>query len=381
MRRRVVVLAAVVASFGVPGFRIYGFGAIASAQDSHFHDSSGRALDAFHQALQESDQRVVRIAVYGASHTAGDAYTGELRRRLQARYGDGGPGWVMAATPFAFYHHERVAIAANGWTGRKIRGRERRRDHYGYAGFFVEGTNVQSELHTDTPVAHAVVHYLQHPRAGVLYAEGQASERLESGPRAFRSVDLGATQSVRLRSEGEARVFGVSWENERGVVVDSLGVPGARVWDQEPWREAGLRAHLAERPVDLVAFAYGTNEAANARVSIADYRRRLGRVLRRWRTRAPQASCLLVGPGDWPKRTRRGYVPRPRLTEIIRVQRRAASAHGCAFFDTFAMMGGEGSMVRWVAEGLALSDHVHFTEAGYQRMGAALFRSIQPSGE
>ena len=36
-------------------------------------------------------------------------------------------------------------------------------------------------------------------------------------------------------------------------------------------------------------------------------------------------------------------------------------------------MGGEGSMARWVEEGLADADHVHFTERGYARLGRALY--------
>src|SRR5207302_11012269 len=43
--------------------------------------------------------RPVTILQIGDSHTAADFFTGELRKRLQARYGDGGVGYVTAGRP------------------------------------------------------------------------------------------------------------------------------------------------------------------------------------------------------------------------------------------------------------------------------------------
>lgn len=346
--------------------------------------SQDEPLAAFHQALEHASQRRARVVVYGASHTAGDEFTSEVRRRLQSRYGDAGPGWVMPASPFPYYHHARVQIAARGWRGLKVRGRERARTEYGYAGFAVEGVTATSQLTPDVPVDHIEVHYLGRARGGTIRLRTSAGELASidtsAGRGAQRQVyELDApVQSVSIELEGGlVRIFGVVLERKgNGVTLDAFGVPGARVWDQVPWRARSISAQLESRPPDLWALAYGTNESAMNRVSMREYRRRLNVAMRRWKSWAPQASCMLIGPGEWPRRTRRGWIARPRTQEIINVQREVAAAQGCAFFDTFAMMGGEGSMVRWVEQGLAIGDHVHFTEAGYQRMGAALHQAL-----
>ena len=340
------------------------------------------ALAHFHRALRQGRARVL---VYGASHTAPDVYTGELRRRLTARFGDGGPGWVLPGYPFAFYEHDRVAIESRGWEGRVLRYGARRPTRLGLAGFALDAAApAEASLHMPGSVDVVEVHYLRQRGGGTITVEiaGRTSTIDTSAGRpgaghAFIRND-GDVRSLRIRSSGRVRLFGVTLERSGdGVTVDAFGVPGARFHDQAPWDEGTLRASLSARAPDLVAFAYGTNEGVSGRPSIGTYRRRLRDGLARWRRLAPAASCLLIGPGDVPRRRRDGvWVPRARLAAVIEVQRVQAREAGCAFFDTRAMMGGAGGMEHWVQAGLAIGDRVHFTEAGYRRMGAALYRAL-----
>jgi len=341
------------------------------------------ALTDFHRALRAGRARVY---VYGASHTAPDVYTGELRRRLQARFGDGGPGWVIPASPFPFYDHAQVTLGGTGWVGRKVRYREQRRDAYGLAGIALDASG-QARARVRLREGHSdrvAVHFLRQPGGGrlMLGVGGQMHAIDTAGPRriadSFEVALDEAVDDVSLRAEGRVRVFGLTLEQQGGgVVVDAFGVPGARFRDQEPWDEPTLRAQLRGRPPDLVAFAYGTNESDQRRVPIETYREHLRAGLARWRRLAPRASCLLIGPGEWPRQRSDGTLaPRRRTNQIIAVQREEAQLSGCAFFDTFRMMGGEGSMTRWVAADLAIEDHVHFTDEGYRRMGAELHRAL-----
>ena len=88
----------------------------------------------------------------------------------------------------------------------------------------------------------------------------------------------------------------------------------------------------------------------------------------------------LVGPDptDWPLKPDETGVRnhRPRIDAVIAVQKRVAAEYGCAFWDAFAAMGGSGSMVRWVANGLAGRDHVHLTRSGYELLADRLTRDL-----
>ena len=112
------------------------------------------------------------------------------------------------------------------------------------------------------------------------------------------------------------------------------------------------------------------------------YEADLRKVVRRVRSVVPGASCVLVGPTDAPKRRGKGrarrYVSRPRTADVTEVQRRVARDLGCGFFDTYTYMGGDLSMLRWVAHRprLGAKDHVHFTRRGYARLARGLYEAL-----
>jgi lysophospholipase L1-like esterase len=68
----------------------------------------GNALANFFRALADLESPpadspqppVVRIIHFGDSHVASDYWAGEIRAKLQARFGDGGPGFVLPGRPW-----------------------------------------------------------------------------------------------------------------------------------------------------------------------------------------------------------------------------------------------------------------------------------------
>jgi lysophospholipase L1-like esterase len=163
------------------------------------------------------------------------------------------------------------------------------------------------------------------------------------------------------------------------VILDTLGLPGARARDHLCWDETVYREHLASRMPDLVVLAYGTNESGDDGVPISSYEAGLRRVVDRVRDVVPYASCLLIGPSDRPRRNPNGgYGPRPLTTAIIETQRRVAAESGCGFFDLRGFMGGEMSMMRWAKASPALGapDHVHFTMTGYEHLAEVLYDAL-----
>jgi lysophospholipase L1-like esterase len=180
------------------------------------------------------------------------------------------------------------------------------------------------------------------------------------------------------------RLFGAVLETDApGVVVDNLGLGGTRAANHLDWDEALWLDGIRRRAPDLYVLAYGANESIDEDEPIETYRANLGAVLGRFRQALPGSSCLLVGPQDYPMQEEGAaddapWLPRARLSAIVDVQRDVAGAAGCGFFDTRAMMGGEGSMQAWVAAEppLAKPDHLHLTPLGYLHLGRVLSDAI-----
>jgi lysophospholipase L1-like esterase len=164
-------------------------------------------------------------------------------------------------------------------------------------------------------------------------------------------------------------------ERAAGVVIDTLGIGGTRAANQLKWDEHVWADNLRRARPDLVVLAYGTNESVDEDQPIEAYRENLREVLARLRRAAPEASCLLVGPGDFPIKGADGASGRVRARwRSSQAQREVAGEAGCAFWDAMQFMGGEQSMVTWAAAqpAMAQSDHLHLTRRGYTRMGMAL---------
>jgi lysophospholipase L1-like esterase len=164
------------------------------------------------------------------------------------------------------------------------------------------------------------------------------------------------------------------------VQYDSLGINGAFVAllanyiDPEHWAE-----QLRQRNPNLVIIGYGANESQFEKLSMAQYELDTKEAIRRIRAALPEASIMFLGPMDRGMRDRGGdIVTRPMIRKLISYQRRIAAETGCAFFDEFTAMGGEGTIARWCAARPRLmgGDFTHPTAQGSEIVGSLIFDAI-----
>lgn len=327
-----------------------------------------------------------RLTFFGASHTASDQFTSVIRDTLRRGVGDGGSGLVMPAAPFSLYDMRDFAVPVRGpFVGRFVRGRTRAPGRYGRAGMVLEVARAASTTlrpHPATRVAHVEL-WLDGRAGGGSVALEVAGHEITTSTDASglvrASLDVPAGRhpiTVRTLGDGPVRIFGVLSESDStGVVVEAFGVPGARARDQMPWDEASLAEQLALRPPDLIAIGYGTNESGDG-TPLAEVEADVVATLTRLRAAAPSAACLVIGPGDRPRRRDGVWTARPRSDAINALYHRTARAQGCAYFDLLAFLGGAGGIAGWVAADLALSDHVHLTDPGHSRVARALLREL-----
>jgi lysophospholipase L1-like esterase len=362
-------------------------------------DPSGHALAAFHAALRraETKQGQAHIVFYGASHVAADVYTEIIRVRLQTRFGEAGVGFALPAKPLIHYRSAGIEFENSvGWTGVHVKVGEPSVNRFGLAGMYVVSGRKPAHSAFSTRARSGLtgrasefeLYYLKQPKGGHLSVsiDGESHEIATAAPRAkpgyqrFSLPDAEHRVELTTHRDGPVQLFGMVIErNAPGVVLDTLGIPGARAANQLLWDEALFREQLTRRNPDLVVLAYGTNEAGDDTQPIEEYAANLRAVMARVQGAAPSASCLLIGPSDRPNRDEEGnFIDRPRTMLVANVQRQVAAEHGCGFFDLIAFMGGPMSMPYWVAQDppLAAPDHVHFTYRGYELLGTVLYDDL-----
>lgn len=339
--------------------------------------------------LAEAGQPI-RVSVWGASHTGGDYFTGRLRRALQQRYGDGGHGFVWPARLYAHHRASDVNLCrTDGWRSDWVGRKGGRHDGlYGFGGASVSSSDPLDfawiETTRDNRQGRAFsavdLFMLGHPEGGsLLVTVDDTAPRVVSTYEAspvlrhvrLKVPDGGHRVELRPLGDGEVRVLGASpHRSGQGVLVDSLGIRGrmARTWLS--WDRGLVIPGIRALAPDLVVLAYGTNEAADTDYRMERYREDLTRVLSVVREGAPGAACVLIGPSDRAVEVTKGRAWRVwgRTAPVAQVQREAALASGCAFWDWQQASGGPGSMVAWRLHDPPLAgwDFIHFTQAGYE---------------
>lgn len=338
------------------------------------------------EAGQSQDD--VRVTQFGDSHTAADIQTGAVRRALQLRFGDGGRGFVAIGRPWKQWFQDGVRVGmSNEWAperGKLEHGKLVGDGLYGLSGIglFTRQRGARAWTDVSTKTSRAELSYLEQPSGGSfdVFVDGvrvvRVATRADRVSSAFRSfeVALPSAHQVEVRSvgDGDVRVYGMSLDRtDPGIVVDALGINGARITTALSWNEHHWGEQLKHRSPALVVLAYGTNESTDLDLSPQTYERQLVDALGRIARAVPGASCLLLGPPDRAIEIGGSWTTAPKIAEIIAAQRRVADAAGCAFYDQLSAMGGDGAIASWATEDppRAQRDRVHLTRDGYAQLG------------
>ncbi|MBI5486235.1 MAG: LysM peptidoglycan-binding domain-containing protein [Deltaproteobacteria bacterium] len=363
--------------------------------------SSPSSLSAFFRALQrvqdDTPGALARIAHFGDSHTASPSFPGSIRLALTARFGDAGPGFIQPGRPWRSYDPQDIDVGASGdWTFDRVRrtGDDNLADGlYGLGGWSARTSKQDAEIWLATESGESVsgfdVEYLAQPDGGSadVLLDGAVVARIDSDSdgiaaerHRLQAEDAEHRLEIRAVGDGEFRLLGVETARPGpGVLYDVLATNGARADWLLSWNGDLFSDCLARRDPDLVVLMFGTNEASDSDLDLDRFSADFARVLELLHTSAPDASCLVLAPPDMSERRHGRYAGTPEiLPPLVEAERSAATAAGCAFFDTFAAMGGSGAMDRWVAAdpSLGAADHVHLTSRGYRTLGEAVAAAL-----
>jgi len=159
--------------------------------------------------------------------------------------------------------------------------------------------------------------------------------------------------------------------DDPGVYYHALGVNGAATWSWLRCQE--LQEELALVKPDLVVFSIGINDAHDPDFCASCYEKNYEKLIAQVRTANPEAAILLVTNSDSFRKRR---YPVRSAEEVRDVMMRLAKKHGTGVWDLYGVMGGQSSIRAWQRKGLAKRDLIHFTRQGYTLVGDLMFTAI-----
>ncbi|CDL81490.1 SGNH/GDSL hydrolase family protein [Xenorhabdus szentirmaii] len=343
------------------------------------------------EKLRHSDTRQLHFVQLGDSHTAADFFTGKLRVLLQERYGDAGPGFVPPMS-VPGQRNATVRFTGDKTTGDKAgwwlsNSRKDNRADYPLGGLIAIPENANSLIQINSATAHGD-YWLS-----ALYQSHESTELKVRTTRNLPAISLPETQSEWYFSPQQRINFPVTlypqdtqlkiggWLIKRqspGVMLSALGINGATINMPDKWQPQWIET-LAELKPDVVILAYGTNEAFNDMLDLAEYQKELTSKVQEIRRAIPQALILLIGPNDSLKNKTAANCDEQQpalLNGVIQVQQAVAREQHTLFWDWREYMGGPCSVKGWAQQDLARPDYVHLSAAGYELSAEALYKQF-----
>jgi lysophospholipase L1-like esterase len=333
----------------------------------------------------------LRVLWFGDSHAAADYWPDAVRKSISRVLPLGGPGYLSLGVPN--YRHGMARLWRDGSMELSPHPASRRSIEgdgiFGLGGTRValkDSTAVVSIRLSFEGASSAAMNYELHYRAtsdadrlmltvGSVRKEfGKANSVMLAGGLSTVRFEASGKDTVEIRSlGGNPQLFGIVAETKTpGVVIDTLGINGARYGTFLAWEKESFAALVSERKPLVAVVAYGTNEVFDDE-KVTRHEERLAQVIERLRSAVPDIGCIVAGPTDV---NRGGETSKSRVVAIDQAERSTAERLGCVYFSPYDVMTAEGGYEGWSRQSppLALSDGVHLTARGYSRLGDELAR-------
>ena len=290
--------------------------------------------------------------------------------RLQATYGNAGPGFLSVGT-------ERSRFGP-GWTSGSLFGGDPA-PHHGLDGLWLKAMPSTVALPSDGSVNtfwnHVAIHYVAEPGGGAVQmgaSDGKPIGRIDTNApvREVRTFEYAfpdtVSSAIRFQPDGTGPVtiLGVDRVSDSpGLRVHraSNGGWGVNNYLQRDWT---FEQELNLLDADVIMLAIGPNDAATP---ADDYVRKLDTLIDRLEAARPQGKVLMVAPYDF------GHANAGGIAGAIE---QVAAEHGAGLINSYETAGTYQSFLQ---RGY-LSDGLHFTAPGANYVGGLLADAFRTNG-
>lgn len=358
---------------------------------TQFSDSSH--MENFYEKMDrlfERGEGKINIVQFGGSHVQADIHTGELRTRLQTFYPGvkGSRGFLFPFKAAGTNNPYNYTVQYQG-TWKACRNVQSTPCDLGVAGISITTSDSVSgfTVFSDTRYAEPydfnrfrIYYNTENPAFDIHFSDPEAVRFMWTNKKAgyseFMLKKYVDTLRVRITRSplctGDFTLYGFQlFNDDPGFVFHSIGVNGAAV--PSFLKCVYFVRQLRELEPDLVIFSIGVNDAHGSNFSPAAFEANYEKLIAMVREAAPNTSILFITNND--TYFRRKYV-NPNAGPVRDVMNKLANKYGYAVWDLFSIMGGYGSMATWDKNGLAASDRIHFTRAGYTLIGDMMFDAM-----
>lgn len=348
--------------------------------------------------LEKNPQSKVRIAYYGDSMTDGDLIVQDVRANYQERFGGNGVGFVSITSESAASRGSVKSVYSKNWKTQSYLNVKRPISPFGVNGhvFFAnDKTNptwVQYEAGTNkyaTTLDNPTLFYGKAGKRGnVNFIIGKDTLRKNLVPNNLVNslkVTSGSIKAFKANfvHADSIPIYGFNFDNGSGVHVDNFSQRGNSGLPISMFDADVMRAFNSYLKYDLIVLHYGTNVLNYGTKNYHWYEKGMKKVVNKIRASFPGVSILIISTADKATKYELEMKTDSAVVPLMKAQKRYALESEAGFVNLYTLMGGDGSMVKWVDEtpARANKDYTHFNQRGAKAIGRLLYDQLNKGYE
>ena len=348
--------------------------------------------------LEKNPGQNVRIAYYGDSMTDGDLIVQDVRTNYQERFGGHGVGFVSITSESAASRGSVKSTYSKNWKAQSYLNVKRPASPFGVNGhvFFANDKNnatwVQYEAGTNkysTTLDNPTLFYGRSSKKGnVNFIIGKDTLRKNLNPSNLVNslkVTSGSIKSFRANfvHADSIPIYGFNFDNGNGVHVDNFSQRGNSGLPLSIFNPDVMQAFNNHLKYDLIILHYGTNVLNYGTKNYSWYERGMTKAVNKIKESFPGVSILIVSTADKSTKYDLEMKTDSAVVPLMKSQKKYALETESGFVNLYTLMGGDGSMVKWVDESPARAnkDYTHFNQRGAKAIGNLLYNQLNKGYE
>ncbi|MBE8727847.1 GDSL-type esterase/lipase family protein [Flavobacterium hungaricum] len=343
--------------------------------------------------LEKNPQNKVRIAYYGDSMTDGDLIVQDVRMKYQERFGGNGVGFVSITSESAASRGSVKAQYSKNWKTQSYLNVKKPISPFGVNGhvFFANNggntTWIQFEAGLNkfsTSLDNPTLYYGRSSRTGnVNFIIGKDTIKKTLSPNSLVNtlkVSSGSLKSFKANfiHADSIPIYGFNFDNGSGVHVDNFSQRGNSGLPISMFNADVMQAFNNSLKYDLVILHYGTNVLNYGTKNYSWYEKGMTKTVNKIKESFPGVSILIVSTADKSTKYDMEMKTDSAVVPLMKAQKHYALETQSGFVNLYTLMGGDGSMIKWVDESPAKAnkDYTHFNQRGAKAIGNLLYEQL-----
>lgn len=343
--------------------------------------------------IENGNPSKIRIAYFGDSMNDGDMIVQDFRSNFQDRFGGEGVGFVNITSESAAGRATVKQQFSKKWKSYSFVNTKNLSTAFGISGnvFFPKDTAATnwvsfeaSKVKHLTELNNPTLFYgkSESNHGHVLVIRGKDTLYKNLNPvQLVNELSLGGTSQklkIDFKKAGNIPFYGVDFSGKTGVYVDNFSNRGNSGLPITNIESEVLSSFNNDLQYDLIVLQYGTNVLGYGTKNFTWYENKMKKVLAHLQEAMPNVPILIVSIADKSTKYDSKMQTDSAVVPLVKSQLNYAKESNATFVNLFQLMGGEGTMAKWVDEepAKANKDYTHFNFRGAKVVSDLIYNKI-----